>query len=677
MAGELAWLIKDNLPCKHLILSAEETFISFLETSIGSEDILELEPMVSYHRMLLHRLADIFGLMHESVGEGDYRHLILERCQDSSIPPILVSDILKWQYGETQSPQATCQLLKRKMTLQDLQHKERTDQLPSISFEEREAAYLAARERIFSLSSSEEIDEPKEQLVPRPRTVPVVAQRMIAHALGKRIMVDSSSEKPDVVKNTEFQCADENMTDKYLNPASSQIQRVAPQPVKDSGTGEQTLATATKRMMAKYLNIDALCTDRKSKDKMLDTKVPYMDAKMERKNLGETSQDVGTVPQTAKVRLGHLPSTAVKRTMNRNLKSKILSMDDKMTDKDANTRIPFIDEKMTEKSLIDSSQVTEVALQPAKTTFEYKPAAAAKRMFAQALGLPVANCPKGASELTARLASGSNNAADAESFLVGIPSNKNACHVSDSVEVVQERSTSLTSNLRPEENDSGAEVEQPSINKALSVHPQNLSSMTRMPNAHIPRRAAQRLFAQALGIQTVSSSRIEGNLTRNSSFASSLSSSSKGLRQGHKTGSASDSEDSKDSNVVNNVVISSTDMTISANNKSRVYDTEISSHLSHPYDENGKPDSDSCETCRNIAPQRHISGASQKQMGEERLCTRFVTFKEKKSSLVNLGNTTINSGRTKLVNNSEPAKMENSSRKLTRTSADESSIIHL
>lgn len=63
MAGELAWLIKDNLPCKHLILSAEETFINFLETSICSEDILELAPMVSYHRMLLHRLADIFGFL--------------------------------------------------------------------------------------------------------------------------------------------------------------------------------------------------------------------------------------------------------------------------------------------------------------------------------------------------------------------------------------------------------------------------------------------------------------------------------------------------------------------------------------------------------------------------------------------------------------------------------------
>ncbi|KAH9313662.1 hypothetical protein KI387_022289, partial [Taxus chinensis] len=116
-AGELAWLVKDNLPCKHLILSAEETFIKFLEPSSSSEDILELEPMVSYHRMLLHRLADIFCLAHESVGEGDDRHLIVERCQDSSIPAVLVSDVLEWQYGETKSQQAACQLLKRKIAL--------------------------------------------------------------------------------------------------------------------------------------------------------------------------------------------------------------------------------------------------------------------------------------------------------------------------------------------------------------------------------------------------------------------------------------------------------------------------------------------------------------------------------------------------------------------------------
>jgi len=43
---------------------------------------------------------------------------------------------------------------------------------------------------------------------------------------------------------------------------------------------------------------------------------------------------------------------------------------------------------MTEKNLTDSSQVPNVTLQHAKATFEYKPAAAAKRMFAQALGFP-------------------------------------------------------------------------------------------------------------------------------------------------------------------------------------------------------------------------------------------------------------------------------------------------
>ena len=154
-------------------------------------------------------------------------------------------------------------------------------------------------------------------------------------------------------------------------------------------------------------------------------------------------------------------------------------------------------------------------------------------MFSQALGLPFANFPsKGASDLTTRCEIGRNNVVDVEFFLIGIPSNKNTYHVLDSGEVIQERRTSLTSHLRPKENDSRAEVDQPSINKALRFHPQKLSSMTRMSNAHIPGRAAQRLFAQALGIQTVSSTIIEANLTINSSFETSISSSSKVLRKG-------------------------------------------------------------------------------------------------------------------------------------------------
>lgn len=50
-----------------------------------------------------------------------------------------------------------------------------------ISLEEREAAYLAARQRIFAADGG--TDEPIKQ---KPRSNPVVARRMIEHALGQR-----------------------------------------------------------------------------------------------------------------------------------------------------------------------------------------------------------------------------------------------------------------------------------------------------------------------------------------------------------------------------------------------------------------------------------------------------------------------------------------------------------
>ncbi|XP_057471423.1 uncharacterized protein LOC130760220 [Actinidia eriantha] len=51
------------------------------------------------------------------------------------------------------------------------------------SLEEREAAYKAARERIFTRYEGE-MSEPMKQ---KPRSIPVVARRMIAHALGGRV----------------------------------------------------------------------------------------------------------------------------------------------------------------------------------------------------------------------------------------------------------------------------------------------------------------------------------------------------------------------------------------------------------------------------------------------------------------------------------------------------------
>ncbi|KAK6915287.1 SUZ domain [Dillenia turbinata] len=175
---ELASLIKDNLPCKHLVLSMEEALISFLQDDTSSDEVLELEPTNPYNRLLLHRLADIFGFAHESVGEGDDRHLVLERCPETSIPSILVSDIL-WQYDEVQSPSTSHQLLRRK---EASSASNISTSSFKYSFEEREAAYRAARQRIFSVDA----DEERETVRQKPRNVPVVAQRMIAHALGQR-----------------------------------------------------------------------------------------------------------------------------------------------------------------------------------------------------------------------------------------------------------------------------------------------------------------------------------------------------------------------------------------------------------------------------------------------------------------------------------------------------------
>ncbi|KAK0593296.1 hypothetical protein LWI29_034465 [Acer saccharum] len=186
MVEELAFLVKDNLPSKHLVLSMEEALVNFLQDDNGADGVLELEPMNPYNRLLLHRLADIFGFSHESIGEGDERHLVLERCLETSIPSILVSDIL-WQYGEPETLTTSHLLLRKKEAPPELKN-----QSPSIghSLEEREAAYLAARERIFSTGVCT-VTEPVRQ---KPRNVPVVARRMIAHALGQKIKTQNEDD---------------------------------------------------------------------------------------------------------------------------------------------------------------------------------------------------------------------------------------------------------------------------------------------------------------------------------------------------------------------------------------------------------------------------------------------------------------------------------------------------
>jgi hypothetical protein len=228
MVEELACLIKDNLPCKHLVLSTEATLVDFLKDDTSLYGVLVLEPMSSYNRLLLHRLADIFGFSHQSVGEGEDRHLIFERSPETSVPSILVSDLL-WQYDDVRSPSVSHLLLRRCEASPELEKKrgERGGN-EVISLEERETAYLAARHRIFSTKQVVPPQLPKQ----KPQNNPVVARRMIAHALGQTI--------PSVPINQVKEKNDNNIA-RSLNKKEQKLQQIG----------------AAKRMFANALGIES------------------------------------------------------------------------------------------------------------------------------------------------------------------------------------------------------------------------------------------------------------------------------------------------------------------------------------------------------------------------------------------------------------------------------------
>ncbi|KAM0927466.1 hypothetical protein ACQ4PT_002896 [Festuca glaucescens] len=236
MIEELASLVRDNLYSKHLVLSTEEFLVTLLQHQYHEDDddehdrnmagthrgsvgnTIDLQPTSSYNRLLLHRLADIYGFAHESVGEDDDRHLVLQRCPETAIPPVLVSDVL-WKYDDSDGPSASVLLARNETDLQktyetevvqdtisveslhlktdtDVKPLQQSMPLSAGSLKEREAAYRAARERIFSTHEA----KGKDISAAKPRHVPAVAQRMISHALGKRVE-DTKERAADTVKN--------------------------------------------------------------------------------------------------------------------------------------------------------------------------------------------------------------------------------------------------------------------------------------------------------------------------------------------------------------------------------------------------------------------------------------------------------------------------------------------
>lgn len=80
------------------LADCEERFIHFIESD---ETVLQLEPMNSYYRRLIHHLAMEFKFDTRSEGEEQDRHVVLTKSEKSAIPEKLVNKRpIVWNFGD-------------------------------------------------------------------------------------------------------------------------------------------------------------------------------------------------------------------------------------------------------------------------------------------------------------------------------------------------------------------------------------------------------------------------------------------------------------------------------------------------------------------------------------------------------------------------------------------------
>ena len=68
---------------KELMTEINEALISFIKSN---ETHLQMDPMNSYRRRMVHKIGTEFKLTSESTGEGDSRSVRLEKTHVSAIP---------------------------------------------------------------------------------------------------------------------------------------------------------------------------------------------------------------------------------------------------------------------------------------------------------------------------------------------------------------------------------------------------------------------------------------------------------------------------------------------------------------------------------------------------------------------------------------------------------------
>ena len=146
------------------LLKAEDELVKFMRNTRMQHH--EFPPMSSYHRLLLHRLAQRFSLMHTAVDMPVYNNygqftgecckIVVTKVEQSQIPKFLLVHFAQLQNNNRNANQKKVLVMKRRTNASQA-NKNKNSRANSSgaksdaqkSIEERERAYAQARARIF------------------------------------------------------------------------------------------------------------------------------------------------------------------------------------------------------------------------------------------------------------------------------------------------------------------------------------------------------------------------------------------------------------------------------------------------------------------------------------------------------------------------------------------------
>ena len=150
-----------------LVLKIESSVDQFLKSGRAR---LEFPPLVSYQRLIVHRVAEYYALAHtvmtSDAPDNGKRVVALARTPDTRVPSVRLKDAIAPPSGADGAGAVSGKVKIAKPGGNFKQARTTNLDLPSVPLEQREDAYAAARARIMGL---EPVDE--------PATAPVAARK--------------------------------------------------------------------------------------------------------------------------------------------------------------------------------------------------------------------------------------------------------------------------------------------------------------------------------------------------------------------------------------------------------------------------------------------------------------------------------------------------------------------